>query len=1050
MRKKWILAAVLLACALSAALSRPAAAGEANRRKLTLMIYMCGSNLESAAGSATGDLMEMMKAEIGSDISVLVMTGGTSRWAWNLSLSGRTAIHEIAGHQISEVWSSGTMNMGDPDTLRQLLAFGQKNRPADGYALLLWNHGAGPLEGVCWDELFSMDRLTLKELTDALRLSFLPGKLRWIGFDACLMADAEVAAALSPYADYMIASQETEPATGWNYAFLSGLSGDESGAETGRHVIDSYFESLSASRDRLTLSCIDLSKMDTLLAEIDRFFDPLSKELNEESFPQLSASRMSAGSFGENVRSAGNEGYDLVDLRELARQAGPDIAGLQAALEEAVVCSRSSGGEACGLSVYHPYYNKDRFLARWDRDYQGLYGFSPSYRKYVRSFGTLLTGKPLVDWSGLETADEGFDENGDHRFSLALTEDQRKHLASAELYILQRFWPDSDTLTLSPVSVSAAAADGSGRLSAVYRNRGLYILDEQDKPLAGPICYELGRETGSVFVRTVYRDDSGKNPERDMTGVIHEFEPDPDSGDLNLLRRYVYDSATQSYTNRLAFTEEGMTDVEFHYILRNLPEGQAELPGFDSWEMFSGYSAKSFRLPLAWHLRFEEHQGHDLYAMFLLTDVNRNVWSSRPVRIRNPHETDLPVSPAELEAGGSAFRFSLTLDPSGLQPRLQLRVETENRSDRTLYYRGTPFLLNGSRLLSAVCLPGQIRPGETKALTCILPPEELSGLQFLDSVDFSMEIQTTDFDENIRVPLHLEIGRCDLSGVAPPLPPALAEGEADGLSAQLLSLMQDADGSFRAGFLVRNTGNGDFSGDVHVFFDRVKVGESRFIDLPAHTECLLSLWLRNQDTVFLTSLNRDYGGDEFHAVLGQAAEQAGVRAVETVDLYLGMDDSRGTEGHRVRMVLAEPFPLQAPDPLPCEPAELLAGDVSVRLEFVLIGESGIGLGLRLSNDSDRAVPLEVLCPVLNASDYSAFSSYDRLVLPAHTQAVKCLHWSRLNVSEGSPAETLQFVFSFSGLRTSPVLLSFPEGTLFGAPQGTLLNADRITVVPAVR
>ena len=88
--------------------------------------------------------------------------------------------------------------------------------------------------------------------------------------------------------------------------------------------------------------------------------------------------------------------------------------------------------------------------------------------------------------------------------------------------------------------------------------------------------------------------------------------------------------------------------------------------------------------------------------------------------------------------------------------------------------------------------------------------------------------------------------------------------------------------------------------------------------------------------------------------------------------------------------------------------------------------------------------------MLNAANYSALSGYDRLLLPAHTQAVRCLSWSRLNISEGSPAETLQFVFSFGGLQTSAVILSFPEGTLFCAPQGMLLYADRITVVPAVR
>ncbi|MCR5235609.1 MAG: hypothetical protein K6E34_00220 [Lachnospiraceae bacterium] len=37
------------------------------------------------------------------------------------------------------------------------------------------------------------------------------GHFDFIGFDACLMATVETAYMLSPYADYMIASEEFEP-----------------------------------------------------------------------------------------------------------------------------------------------------------------------------------------------------------------------------------------------------------------------------------------------------------------------------------------------------------------------------------------------------------------------------------------------------------------------------------------------------------------------------------------------------------------------------------------------------------------------------------------------------------------------------------------------------------------------------------------------------------------------------------------------------------------------------------------------------------------------
>ena len=239
--KRRMIACFLLAAWLLGIRTAPAEGG----RRLTLMIYMCGSNLESGYGSASADLQEMLSSGFDpGEVTVLVMAGGSSRWSLPFD-PGEAAIQELGPRGMRTVWRDEARDMGESDTLSRLLTFGQERYPADDYALILWDHGGGPLEGVCWDELFSMDRLSLSELTDALDAAAFPKKLRFIGFDACLMSTAEVAYALSPYAEYMIASQETEPAKGWNYAFLAGLGGDRSGADTGRRVVDAYFDALA-------------------------------------------------------------------------------------------------------------------------------------------------------------------------------------------------------------------------------------------------------------------------------------------------------------------------------------------------------------------------------------------------------------------------------------------------------------------------------------------------------------------------------------------------------------------------------------------------------------------------------------------------------------------------------------------------------------------------------------------------------------------------------------------------------------------------------------
>ena len=52
------------------------------QRNLTILVYMCGSNLESNYSSATLDLQEMKESGVGSEkVSFLVLAGGAKRWA---------------------------------------------------------------------------------------------------------------------------------------------------------------------------------------------------------------------------------------------------------------------------------------------------------------------------------------------------------------------------------------------------------------------------------------------------------------------------------------------------------------------------------------------------------------------------------------------------------------------------------------------------------------------------------------------------------------------------------------------------------------------------------------------------------------------------------------------------------------------------------------------------------------------------------------------------------------------------------------------------------
>ena len=49
---------------------------------VTLMIYMCGSDLESKYGTASVDINEILSADISENVNILIQTGGCIDWTY--------------------------------------------------------------------------------------------------------------------------------------------------------------------------------------------------------------------------------------------------------------------------------------------------------------------------------------------------------------------------------------------------------------------------------------------------------------------------------------------------------------------------------------------------------------------------------------------------------------------------------------------------------------------------------------------------------------------------------------------------------------------------------------------------------------------------------------------------------------------------------------------------------------------------------------------------------------------------------------------------------
>ena len=236
----------------------------------TIMMYVCGSDLESENGFASSDIDEILSVSgQPDDVNIILETGGSSSWKnSNISASNLGRFHIENGALVKDTTVSKA-SMGKSSTLTSFLNWGLSTYPAQKTGVIFWNHGGG-IDGVCSDENYNGDTLTSSETSAAFTSAFntngITGKLEFVGYDACLMQLQDVAEYNVPYFNYMVTSEETEAGTGWDYAsWVDNLYAYDSTTNILKEICDGFIASVDAlygrSDNDQTLSVLDLSKM---------------------------------------------------------------------------------------------------------------------------------------------------------------------------------------------------------------------------------------------------------------------------------------------------------------------------------------------------------------------------------------------------------------------------------------------------------------------------------------------------------------------------------------------------------------------------------------------------------------------------------------------------------------------------------------------------------------------------------------------------------------------------------------------------------------------
>ncbi len=505
----------------------------------TVMIYVVGSDLESEGKYATVDLSEISRSGVDTEANnVLVCTGGAAKWHNDYVSADENAIFKLNVDSFEKVESYPLSNMAESSTLSRFISYGMTAHPNDQYILILWNHGGGPILGYGADELFLTesgisDLLTMEELQSSLEEANIgnENKFELIGFDACIMSNIETAWCLKDYANYLVASQETEPGTGWDYSFLKDLEYYQDGKALATKIIDTYYTTtLKEYRSdvELTLSCLDLSKIEKTEACLNDLFTDVNTSISEDGFAELSQKRYETKAF---AKSSDPEDFpmDIVDLNHMAtllEDKYPEkVKALKESISELVCYSKTNIENAAGVSIWYPFESAEYIESFMD--IYGKYDFAENYTKYVYNFSLTMLGVSPEDLENYNN--NTISASGNNSIGLSLTPEQMATIAGAE-YVIYYKIPAKDSISGSDEYLPVYCGqdftiDESGTLYVTYNTSAIFAIDESTGddsgvPLALNYIYDGSSEL-KLYAEAYFSDSTTGAKAKDVIWTVN-------------------------------------------------------------------------------------------------------------------------------------------------------------------------------------------------------------------------------------------------------------------------------------------------------------------------------------------------------------------------------------------------------------------------------------------------------------------------------------------------------------------------------------------------
>lgn len=200
--------------------------------------------------------------------------------------------------------SNKALDMGQPQTLADFIAWGKANYPADRYCLIIWNHGSGwkRSPNASDSRAFSFDdQYGTSIQTWDVGTALGSEHFDIIAWDCSLMQMVEVAYELRNNADYVVGSEESPPADGYPYdaVFTPWASNpDDTTRNLSKTFVDGMVNNPAYVGNKITQSSLETAKLGALASAVST----LGSLLNGSGLTsQIQFARSNSQSYSQNA-----------------------------------------------------------------------------------------------------------------------------------------------------------------------------------------------------------------------------------------------------------------------------------------------------------------------------------------------------------------------------------------------------------------------------------------------------------------------------------------------------------------------------------------------------------------------------------------------------------------------------------------------------------------------------------------------------------------------------------------------------------------------------